>query len=224
LVDQSLFLWRLQVAKKETIFWDVDTQFDFLMPRGRLHVPTAERIIGNISSVRRFALKHGYSIVASMDWHSPEDDEISETPDFKETFPAHCIADQPGSERVGYLGEIPIEYVPTEKLPVAQLEELVRKGQFHIVIRKNTVDVFDNPNTVELLNIVRPRTVVVFGVTTDVCVYTSVRGLLKWGRCGIAVIKDAVKGVGIRTHEEVFEQLGQQGVKVIHVADVLKEF
>ena len=67
---------------KDTIFWDVDTQFDFMRPEGRLYVPGAETIIDKMSDVRKFALDCGYSIIADVDWHSVGDDEISDAPDF----------------------------------------------------------------------------------------------------------------------------------------------
>jgi nicotinamidase-related amidase len=31
--------------KEDTLFWDVDTQFDFMQPQGKLYVPGAETII-----------------------------------------------------------------------------------------------------------------------------------------------------------------------------------
>jgi nicotinamidase-related amidase len=34
------------------IFWDVDTQYDFMHPDGKLYVPEAERIIGNLQPPR----------------------------------------------------------------------------------------------------------------------------------------------------------------------------
>lgn len=55
-------------------------------------------------------------ILLHIDWHSLDNKEISEAPDFKETFPPHCIAGKPGSERVGYLGKLPIEYVQIDKM------------------------------------------------------------------------------------------------------------
>jgi nicotinamidase-related amidase len=45
--------------KEDTIFWDVDTQFDFMQPEGKLDVPGAEMIIPRVSQVRRFALESG---------------------------------------------------------------------------------------------------------------------------------------------------------------------
>ena len=45
--------------KEDTIFWDVDTQYDFMQPEGKLYVPGAETIIPKVSEVRRFALEGG---------------------------------------------------------------------------------------------------------------------------------------------------------------------
>lgn len=83
--------------KKNTIFWDVDTQFDFMSPEGKLYVPGAENIIDKVSRTRKFALENGYSIIADIDWHSTDNEEISDTPDFKQTFPPHCMAGAPSS-------------------------------------------------------------------------------------------------------------------------------
>ena len=63
--------------KKDTIFWDVDTQFDFMRPKGKLYVTGAEDIIAKVSEVRKFALENGYSIIADIDWHSLDNKEVS---------------------------------------------------------------------------------------------------------------------------------------------------
>ncbi len=83
--------------KDKTIFWDEDTQFDFMNPKGKLYVPGAENIIDKVSEIREYALKNDYSIIASCDWHSLTDSEISQNPDYKKTFPPHCMANEPGA-------------------------------------------------------------------------------------------------------------------------------
>ena len=46
------------MGRKEAIFWDVDTQRDFLSAGGRLYVPGAAKIVPAVSSVRKFARGH----------------------------------------------------------------------------------------------------------------------------------------------------------------------
>ena len=66
-----------QFMKKDTIFWDVDTQFDFMRPKGKFYVTGAEDIIAKVSEVRKFALENGYSIIADIDWPSLDNKEVS---------------------------------------------------------------------------------------------------------------------------------------------------
>jgi nicotinamidase/pyrazinamidase len=198
----------------ETLFWDVDTQFDFVMPTGKLYVPGAEEIIETVSGVRRLALDNGFSIMADIDWHRADDPEISETPDFKETFPPHCMADQPGSERVGYLGDVPIDYVEIGEASAVELQALVRKEPFHIVIKKNSLDVFENPNTHTLVDLLRPKQIIVFGVALDFCVTCVLHGLAKYDGIQLVLLKDATKGLGARPEEEIYAEFSQMGVQV----------
>lgn len=212
------------MVEKKVIFWDVDTQFDFMNPQGKLYVRDAEKMIDAVSETRRFALQNGYSIVASVDWHSFDDEEISLTPDHETTFPPHCMAFEAGSERVGYLGEMPIESIETEMMEDAELAKRLDRKQFHLVIRTNSVDVFKNPNTAALLNLIRPQMVVVFGVALDVCIYYTVSGLLRRGQADIIVLKDAVKGLAIRADEDVYREFRQRGVELRVLDEVKKEF
>ena len=196
------------------IFWDVDTQFYFMRPEGRLYVPGAETIVDTVSGVRRFALDNGYSIIAEIDWHNAENDEISDNPDFVRTFPPHCMAGEPGSERVGFLGELPIRYVPIEKMDADDLRQLVVEDQFHVVIKKDELDVFSNPNTEELVKIIEPKKAIVFGVALDFCVSCVVHGLRRFDDIELCVLTDAVKGLGVRPDFEIFDEFKEMGVEI----------
>lgn len=209
--------------KQKTIFWDVDTQFDFMQPEGRLYVPGAETIIPKVSQVRRFALEGGYSMIADMDWHSRDNKEISETPDFKETFPTHCMAGESGSERVGFLGDVPIEYIKINEMDTDTVRPLVRSEQFHIVIRKESLSVFDNPNTDKLVKLIEPKKVIIFGVALDFCVYYVVRGLRKFPDIRLCVLKDVVKGLNVRPEQEIFDEFRQMGVEIMELTALEKE-
>ena len=41
-----------------TLFFDVDTQIDFLFPAGALYVPGAERIVPAIARLNQYAAAH----------------------------------------------------------------------------------------------------------------------------------------------------------------------
>jgi len=209
--------------KKDTVFWDVDTQYDFMQPDGKLYVPGAEEIIDKVSQVRRFALENGYSMLGDIDWHSSENDEISENPDFKQTFPPHCIAGSQGSERVGYLGELPIEYIEIEQMDTNALRRLVDKNQFHVIIKKESIDAFDNPNTNKLIKLANPRAMVVFGVALDFCVYYVLRGLAKHKGIKLILLKDVTKDLGTKPKKKIYEELRQWGVEITEFEDLKRK-
>ncbi len=202
------------MMKAKVLFWDVDTQYDFMMPDGRLYVPGARAILGRVGDVRRLALEGGYSILGDVDWHSPQDQEISQTPDFERTFPPHCMAGSHGAERVGWLGAGPIQYVGPEAATDRELQRLVEKEPFHVMIRKHTLDVFENPNTERLIELIRPSAVAVFGVALEFCVSYVLRGLARYGGIRLYVLRDAVKGLGSRSEDDIYGELEDIGVVV----------
>src|SRR5205809_340829 len=82
------------------IFWDDDTQYDFMRADGKLYVPEAEHIIPNLKRLTDYAHGHGIRIVASADDHLMSHAEISELPDWKPTFPAHWLRGTPGQKNI----------------------------------------------------------------------------------------------------------------------------
>jgi nicotinamidase/pyrazinamidase len=200
--------------KKDTIFWDVDTQYDFMLPDGKLYVPGAETIINKVSKVRKVALEKGFSIIADIDWHSSENEEISDTPDFKKTFPPHCMAGSKGGQRVGFLGYIPIEHVEINDMSTEELLKLTDTDQFHIVIKKQSIDVFDNPNTHKLVELIKPKVVAVFGVALDFCVCYVLKGLARHSNIKLYLLKDVTKGLGTKPENQIHDELTQMGVEI----------
>jgi nicotinamidase/pyrazinamidase len=210
------------MSQKRILFWDVDTQFDFLEPQGKLYISDSEKIIHNISETRRFALEHNFPIIASTDWHTEQDDEISENPDFTQSFPTHCLASGQGSKRVGYLGKVPVEIVGLDEMDTDTLKGFVDKELFHVVIRKNKLDVFTNPNTLKLLELIRPEVVVVFGVSLEICVYQTVKGLLRWSKAEVIVLEDVVKGIKQKDEQKVLKEFEEKNVKIQKLHDLMK--
>jgi nicotinamidase/pyrazinamidase len=64
----------------KTVFFDIDTQIDFMFPAGALYVPGAERIVPLIAQ-----LNHGAEIVVSTMCAHAEND-----PEFRQ-WPPHCV-------------------------------------------------------------------------------------------------------------------------------------
>jgi nicotinamidase/pyrazinamidase len=202
------------MIKENILFWDVDTQYDFMYPDGALYVKGAETIVDTVSKIRRQALKKGYSIIATSDWHSKENPEISDSPDYEQTFPPHCIAGSKGARRVGELGDLPIQPINIESLSEEKIKEATGKKQFHLELRKIEFNVFSSPNAIKFLDILKPEIIYVFGVALDICVYYEVNSLAEWGKSKIVLLKDAVKGLDIIPEQKVLEEFAAKGVEI----------
>jgi nicotinamidase/pyrazinamidase len=178
---------------KDILFWNVDTQIDFMSESGKLSVPNAEQIQPTLAQLSKFAKKHNIQVVNTADFHYPNSKELSQCPDFISTFPPHCMANTPGAEYVKETKpETPFAEVLWENC-YSDKEISTLTTHRNIVIRKDAFDVFEgNKNTSAILKRIAPKTVFVYGVTTNVCVDRAVLGLAKQN-IQVYVIKDAIK-------------------------------
>lgn len=79
----------------------VDVQNDFCHPQGSLYVAGADGVAKNIANFLDTFEKTYRTIIFSKDWHHGHDDNgghFSETPDFVDTWPRHCVSNDWGSE------------------------------------------------------------------------------------------------------------------------------
>lgn len=179
---------------EKVIFWNVDTQKDFILTNGKLAILGAEAILPNLAYLTKTAKEENITVVNTCDFHGPDDPEISDTPDFKTTFPSHCIAGTEGQE---FIPETYPHQFGRENHYVVGIKNPIDEGTFekarNIIIEKNKFDVFEgNPNTEKVLELLKPTIVVVYGVAADVCVKFAVLGLLKRGY-KVALLADCCK-------------------------------
>jgi nicotinamidase/pyrazinamidase len=175
------------------ILWDVDTQVDFMLPDGKLYVPGAEETIPAMKRLVDAARQAGVVHVASADDHELTDPEIAAEPDFQNTYPPHCLRGTRGAQKIAETEQedpLPLSHIA---FPPGLVPGLV-EGRREIVILKKNFNVFSNPNTHALVNVLDPGVIVVFGVATDVCNDAAIRGFLERGR-KVRFVEDAARGL-----------------------------
>jgi nicotinamidase/pyrazinamidase len=180
-------------ANGRVVLWDVDTQVDFMLPMGKLYVPGAEETVPAMSRLVAAAREAGIVHVASADDHELTDPEISVDPDFRDTYPPHCLRGTPGARKVPETDQanpFPFSIVP---YPPGLVPGLVAEHRELLILKKN-FNVFTNPNTEALLAALDPAEIVVFGVATDVCDDAAIRGFLLRGR-HVSFVEDAARGL-----------------------------
>jgi nicotinamidase/pyrazinamidase len=170
------------------ILWDVDTQVDFMLPHGKLYVPSAEETTPAMKRLVQAARGAGLVHVASADDHELTDGEISEEPDFRTTYPPHCLRGTRGACKIAETEQEDPVPITLELLPERFLE-----GREFLLLKKS-FDVFTNPNTERLLERLAPEEIVVFGVATDVCDDAAIRGFLERG-LKVRFVEDAARGL-----------------------------
>ena len=119
-----------------TIFWEVDTQADFMLPGGKLYVTGAEKIIPNIKRLVDVARQGNVLLVSDACRHSKDDPEF-------QTFPPHCIRGTTGA-RIIPEGLAQTFYTIAND-EICKLPQNLLSYQ-QLILEKQTLDVFDNPH------------------------------------------------------------------------------
>lgn len=177
-----------------TVFFDVDTQLDFIYPAGALAVPGAESIVENLAELTRFAAAKHIQIISTVDAHGEED------PEFKVWKP-HCVTGTSGQQKAA-----------ATLVPGADPRQ--------IIFEKQEIDFFQNPRLGPLLDNIKADRYVVYGVVTEYCVRSAALGLLQTG-AKVELVVDAIKSLSSPAEREFVEHFQKQGGLTVKCNDVL---
>jgi nicotinamidase/pyrazinamidase len=170
------------------VLWDVDTQVDFMLPAGKLYVRGAEETIPAMARLVAAAREGELVHIASADDHELTDSEISDDPDFRTTYPPHCLRGTRGARKIP-------ETEQDDPVPIGlgDFPERYLEGREFLLLKKH-FDVFTNPNTDRLVARLGIDEVILFGVATDVCDDAAIRGLLE-REVRVRFVEDAARGL-----------------------------
>ncbi len=199
----------------KTIFFDVDTQKDFMNKDGALYVPEAEKIKPALKKITEYARKNAYSIMGSVDTHFSDDAELKENGG---PFPEHCMKGTRGAKKIREtFPKMPL-YVPSNNSINVSIESHLNEGG-EVFFEKQNYDVFTNPHLEQ--NIKDVKLAIVYGVATDYCIKSAAIGLSKRG-ITTYILTDAIKAVSPKTEKIAFEEMEESGVKFIQFKDLEK--
>lgn len=198
----------------KTVFVDVDSQLDFLFSSGALYVPGAERILGSIAGLNRFAAARAITVISTVDAHAENDIEFKQ-------WPHHCVA--------GTLGQHKAEATLLERrmvvpsgtglLACQRAEGPLPTGAQQIIVEKQTVDVFQAPNLTRVLDALQADRYVLYGVVTEICVLYTARGLLRRGGT-VELVIDAVEALTAEGSRNAIDEMVAGGARLTTVAEV----
>jgi nicotinamidase/pyrazinamidase len=133
------------------VYFDIDTQIDFMYAAGALYVPGAEKLLPLIATLNRTAGAGGGKVISTMCAHTEDD------PEFK-TWPPHCV-----------------------KGTVGQAKPCTLLVDNQVIIEKTQLNLFSNPDAEAVIAALSPDECIVYGVVTEYCVQLCATGLLDRG-------------------------------------------
>ncbi len=202
------------MVSRRIIFWDVDTQVDFMLPGGKLYVPEAEKLIPNLDRLTDQARKDRVFLVSDACVHAPEDPEF-------QRFPPHCVRGSVGAEMIPETVAERFLILPNRR--DAAVPPLAPYQQ--VILEKQTLDVFDNPLTETVIERLKQFTdadaeFIVFGVVTEYCVRCVAKGLLERGR-RVALVEDGIKTLKAEDGMGALAEMKSLGARMISTRDAI---
>jgi nicotinamidase/pyrazinamidase len=186
----------------KTVFFDVDTQIDFLFPAGALCVPGAEKIVKTLGALTRFAAANRFQIISTADAHGEDDPEF-------QTWRPHCVIGTTGQQKTG--STLLNQLLVLSSAPGSLDAIRSRTGDTaQIMVEKQMLDCFTNPNLRPLLSLIRADRYVVYGVVTEYCVQCAAFGLLETG-AQVELVTDAIKSLSASDEQDVLQRFQAQG-------------
>lgn len=172
----------------KTVFFDIDSQIDFVYPAGALYVPGAERVVPVIAELNRRAPL----VISTMDAHSEDDPEF-------EIYPHHCVVGTAGQQKPA------VTLLEKRTVIPARFD-----GAQQLILEKQKLDCFTSPHLRPLLAELNADRYVVYGVVTEICVRFAVFGLLKTGK-RVELVTDAVKALDDAVAQQMLADFTAEG-------------
>lgn len=204
----------------KTVFFDIDTQLDFVVPAGALYAPGAEKILDHVAALNMRAPL----VISTVDAHSEND------PEFRQ-WPHHCVTgclgqrklhstllenrvvihNEPAEEGDGPLNQGSASTVIDSRRTVPFFRPpAIPPGCRQIILEKQTVDCFTNRHLDAILQTLKADRYVVYGVVTEICVKNAAFGLLKTGK-PVFIVTDAIRALNDATAAQMLAEFQAAG-------------
>ena len=191
----------------KTIFFDVDTQLDFVFPAGALYVPGAEEMVPVLAKLTQFARANEILIISTADAHLENDVEF-------EVWKPHCVVGTVGQQKSS------ATLLPSQPAILSSRSRSSVQLAPQIVVEKQHTDCFTNPNLAPLLATLKADRYVVYGVASEVCVRFAALGLLKTG-ARVELVTDAIRHLDSNALQSTLDEFVAEGGTTIRSNDAL---
>lgn len=192
------------------ILVDMNTQCDFLLPRGALPVCNRKSIVPNIQKLMNWARIQRLPIISSLEAHRPGEPIKG--------LPLHCVDRTKGQKK------LPFTLMPKRVLLFGDNTidvplDIFRKFQ-QVIFTKRDRDFLNNPKADRLVNSIDVNHVVLFGVVTEYCIKSAALGLLT-RRHRVVVVTDSCGHWSAADQELSFRQMDAKGALLVTTDELI---
>ncbi len=177
-----------------TIFYDVDTQRDFLLPDGKCPLPGAAQIVPMLALITDLAREAGVKVVCSIDHHAPDDPMLRSNGG---PYPDHCIVGTPGEKKIDETAPLNPLFLDNKEYSPQEIQKVLHHAGEIIFDRQQFESFVRSAHARTALRLLlQPfADVVIYGVYSEVCVDRVITELIGLGP-KLHVVSDAIASAG----------------------------
>ena len=195
------------------IFFDVNSQRDFLESGRPMTVKDNLKIKEAIKTLTWIAKENNIRLLGSVDFHKTIDNEFLK-------FPVHCVGCSEGARHIeeDYLKLNVMNYIHKTEYDNKFMLSLINK-KIPLYFVKDDINVFHNPNIEKTLEILKVKEAIVYGVSTEYDLKTTVEELIDHD-IKVKVVLTAIGGYKEDKINEALIDMDRRGVKFINLQEV----
>ncbi len=197
------------------IFFDVNTQNDFINLDGALVIENADTIRPNLKKLTEFARNNNIQIIASVDKHYPKSVEMMHD---NNPYHNHCVNGTAGQRKIEETRALSPLFIENRDYNEVELKESLLNHKGEIIIEKQTTNVFDNKNLKKILDFFNVRTAVIYGVN-DHYIRPIIDNLIESG-VDVMLVDDAIK---TENDDSLIDDMKQNNLKIIKTDELLQQ-
>ena len=202
---------------EKTIFYDLNTQRDFIPPDGKFPIAGADRVVPMWKAITDLAHEEKIRIVCCVDCHLPGDPQLKS---WGGQYPDHCMAGTPGQQKIAETAPLNPLMLEHKKYTPEEIQKILDHPGEIVFKRQEFEHLAGNPHVSAILRLVlRPYTDIVFyGVYTEACVDREISTLVGIGP-KLHIVTDAVAVIGEES-PGFHQKLQQEGVDLLSFQDL----
>lgn len=196
----------------KTIFYDIDTQRDFIAPDGKCRVAGADGIVPNLKALTDLAREQNVQIVCSVDRHVAGDPMLKS---WGGQYPDHCMAGTPGETKIDETAPLNPLFLENKEYTSEEIHQVLDHNGEIVFQRQQFERLADSAHLRTILRLIlQPfEDIVIYGVYVEQCADREITALIGLGP-KLHVVKDAVVCRGVDP-ASFFDKWRQAGVELI---------